>query len=303
MTERHIVVTGGTGFIGRHVVAALAGRGSRITVVARHAPDDLSLGVAFLALDLLETGTAAAIAELEPTHLVHAAWDVTPGKFWHDPGNLDWAAASLRLFRAFAAPGRRAVFVGTCAEYAWTSPVLNELTTPTEPGTLYGVAKHAVHGPIAALAKQAGTSLAWARLFQPYGPHEAPGRLVSGLIRNLLDGRRTATSDGFQQRDFMHVADVGAAIAALLESTTEGPVNIATGTAVPVRAVIERIAALTGRADLVDWGARPTAPGDPLQLGADIARLRDLVGFRPRYDLGSGLAETVAWWRAQPRSG
>jgi nucleoside-diphosphate-sugar epimerase len=72
-------------------------------------------------------------------------------------------------------------------------------------------------------------SLGWGRIFFLYGPGEKPGRLVSGIISNLLAGRRIETTAGTQIRDFTHVADVAGAFAALCDSDVTGPINIASG--------------------------------------------------------------------------
>ncbi len=301
MSAQHVVVTGASGFVGRHVLAALAGSGLRITALSRHPPDWMPAGVAFHGCDLLDPrATSAAMRELAPSHLIHSAWDVTPGVFWGAPANLDWVAASFVLYRAFAdGGGRRAVFVGTCAEYDWSFSHLAESGTPLAPATFYGIAKHALHSVLAPLARQQGISLAWARLFLLYGPYEAPGRLVSGIARDILEGRRVALTEGTQVRDFMHVADVGRALAALLRSDVTGPVNIASGAPVQVRHVAEKIATLAGRPDLLDIGARPMPVQEPLFLTADVTRLREEVGFAPQFDLDTGLADTFAWWRAR----
>jgi len=117
----------------------------------------------------------------------------------------------------------------------------------------------------------------------------------------LLAGRRVAVSAGLQQRDFMHVEDVARAFVALLDGAFQGPVNIASGTAVAVRELVERIGALTGRTALIDVGARLSPPDEPASLSADIAALAEAIGFTPRYELASGLEQTVNWWRDQRR--
>jgi nucleoside-diphosphate-sugar epimerase len=68
---------------------------------------------------------------------------------------------------------------------------------------------------------------------------------------------------------------------------------------VPVREVVERLGALTGRGDLIDFGARPTPANEPSRLVADIGRLTGTVGFKPRFEVADGLAHTVAWWQSQ----
>src|SRR5262245_54511607 len=83
--------------------------------------------------------------------------------------------------------------------------------------------------------RRSGVSPAWARLFFLFGPHEPPGRLVSELAAGLVAGRVTSTSEGRQERDFLHVADAGNALAQLLDGTVTGAVNVASGECVPVR--------------------------------------------------------------------
>jgi nucleoside-diphosphate-sugar epimerase len=140
--------------------------------------------------------------------------------------------------------------------------------------------------------------MAWGRVFFLYGPHEAPGRLVSDVIQSLIERREAHCSDGTQQRDFMHVVDVGRAFAAVLDSDCTGPVNIASGVCVPVRSVVSTIGLLTQASDLIRFGAA-NRPNEPPRLAASIDILHDRLGFRPRYDLESGLANTVDWWRAR----
>jgi nucleoside-diphosphate-sugar epimerase len=212
-----------------------------------------------------------------------------------------WVERSLALLRAFAgAGGRRAVMLGSCAEYDWSAAdgPLQETSSARAPATLYGVAKDALHRVASAYADEQGFELAWGRPFFFYGPREDPRRLVAAVVRALLAGEELDTTSGRQRRDFLHVEDVAGALAALLHSTVLGPVNIASGEAVAVASVIDAIAELLGSPQLIRRGALPERP-EPQLLLADVARLREQVGFRPSFTLSDGLAETVRWWREQ----
>lgn len=291
---KHVLVTGASGFVGRHACDALAARGFTVHRVGRHGPGE--------PVDLLDAAARRRVIEtIQPSHLLHLAWDAEPGRYWTSATNLDWVAASLDLVRLFVAcGGTRLVVAGTCAEYAWGSARFDEETTPCRPATLYGAAKDGTRRILEAYARTVGLSAAWGRLFYLYGPGERPGRLVADATRALLIGKSFPTSPGHQARDFLHVADAADALCALLESPVEGPVNIGSGTARPVRALLDELAGLTGRPDLLAYGARPLDPTEPAVIAAEIRRLRDKVGFRPRLDTQSGLADTVAWWRSQP---
>jgi nucleoside-diphosphate-sugar epimerase len=285
-----ILLTGATGFIGRHVLGRLTGDVHAVTT----RPPPAGEGVTWHRADLLSG--AEIVAAVRPEVLVHLAWYVEPGRYWTAPENIRWVEASLALLRAFAAAGgRRAVIAGTSAEYDWRAPGerCQEETTPLKPATLYGAAKHALHTAAARYAEQAGFELAWGRIFFVYGPGEPDGRLVPSVGRALLAGRPVPTTRGDQVRDFMYVEDAAAAFAALAGGGATGALNIASGDPVRVRDVVEAIARQTGRPDLLRPGALPEREGDPPRLVADVTRLRQEVGIAPRTALREGLARTL----------
>jgi nucleoside-diphosphate-sugar epimerase len=295
-----VLVTGATGFVGRGTLEPMLAAGTEVHAVSsRPAPADAPAGVRWHELDLLAPGSEAAVAALEATHLLHLAWTTEPGRFWTSPQNLDWLAASLRLTRAFAGGGgRRLVMAGTCAEYAWAPDThCVERETPTEPATLYGTAKHALHTTVAAFAAQEGISMAWGRIFFVFGPHEQRGRLASSVAESLLRGETAECSLGYHVRDFLFAPELADAFAALTLSDVQGPVNMASGAPLPVRDLIIAIARATGRPELVALGARPTSANEPARLTADVTRLRDEVGWTPRLSLQEAAERTVAWWR------
>lgn len=298
---KRVLVTGATGFVGAPATSFLFDRGFEVHALGRTPP--LNERIRFQRCDILDIKAArAAVAEVRATHLLHLAWDVTPGRYWEAPENIDWVSASLHLVRAFAkAGGRRAVFAGTCAEYQWGAPRFFETKTPCVPATPYGTAKDTLRRQVEAYSSSAGLSVGWARIFYPFGPGEKPGRLVSDAIGALLRSKPFPTSHGRQLRDYLHVDDVAGAFAALVDSDVRGAVNVGSGRAVAVRTILETIAELIGNADCLRFGERVLPDSEPAIIEADATRLNQEVGFAPEYDLATGLAKTVAWWRCQPR--
>ena len=115
-----VLVTGGTGFIGKHVTAALLDRGCEVRVVGRSkCPAKLDARAEYLSADLIDPQNSMAPLFLQkPDMLVHLAWETRHGHFWQAPENLLWASASLRLLHAFAAQGgKRVICAGSCMEY------------------------------------------------------------------------------------------------------------------------------------------------------------------------------------------
>ena len=295
-----VLLTGATGFVGAHAIAPLLESGHEVHAVGRSGGS--ADGVRWHAVNLLDQDEALSlVSRVRAEGLLHFAWCAEHGRFWTAPENLDWVAATLRLLRGFReVGGLRAVVAGSCAEYRWGPPVLSEAQTPLEPATLYGAAKHATRTVATAYAAESGLELAWGRIFFVYGPGEHPDRLVPSVARALLTGREAAMTDGTQVRDFMHVADVARAFVALLDSSATGALNVASGEPVQLRDLIHHIAAAAGRGELVRFGARARAAGEPDELVADVRRLHEDIGFRPALTLSTGIAETVAWWRRGP---
>ncbi len=299
--SNRVLVTGASGFIGRKVVTALVAAGVDVVAISRNPkPANLADGVAWRVADCLDDSGVATVKEAKAHTLLHLAWTVEPGRFWNAPDNLDWVAATLKLARAFTdAGGRRLIGVGTCFEYdvhGATAP-LRELTDLPCPVTLYGVAKDGTHRMLAAFGKTAGIEVAWARLFHLYGPEEDARRLVASISNSLLKNEPALCSSGRHRRDFMHVEDAGSAIAALALSPVTGPVNIASGEATTIGTIARLLGERAGRPDLVRLGGLNDRPDDPECILADVTRLKQEIGFRRKFTLAEGLADTLGWWQ------
>jgi nucleoside-diphosphate-sugar epimerase len=283
-----VLVTGGRGFIGSHVVAALQGRGIQVT----NLPQSVDYHDGPAVTEVLHTE--------KPSVLIHSAWRLAPGSaYLTDPVNRGEIEASLRLFELASAAGcARIVGLGTCLEYQDSPNPVGE-DAPLEPRTTYAQSKAELFIAAEAWARESGASFAWARLYFPFGPREAPHRLVPTVISGLLHGDRVATTTGRQRRSFLYATDAGDAIAAIAISGVGGAVNVGAEKAVSVRRVVERLGELIGRPDLLDIGAVPDRPGDPAVLWPRVDKLRSAVKWSPARDLDEGLRETISWWRAR----
>jgi nucleoside-diphosphate-sugar epimerase len=281
---KRVLVTGGSGFIGKHTVGHLEQLGYDVHAVGSRDADLLN-----------GTARRELVERVRPTHLLHLAWYVLPGKYWTSFENVRWLQASLDLIVEFArAGGQRIVTAGTCAEYSWQTDngVCREDETPLIPASLYGASKDALRRMQQSLAKELGVTSAWGRIFFPYGPGEPAGRLAPSVIDSVLRGKAAQCSHGRQVRDFMYVDDVARAFATVLDSAFEGAVNIGTGEPVTIADIAREAASAAGQPELLQLGALPARAGEPDVLLADTERLRSL-GFEPRWMLRNAMDATA----------
>jgi nucleoside-diphosphate-sugar epimerase len=296
---KRILVTGATGCIGRHALPRLVAGGWDVHALSSGRATPEVAGVTLHVSVLLPPGAGArAIASIRPEALLHLAWFVAPGRWAVAPANLDWVPASLELVRAFAdAGGQRLVGAGSGLEYDWNYGYCSERRTPCQPHTLYGTCKHALHLMVEDFAARAGLSAAWARIFFLYGPFEHPDRLVAFVIRSLIKGARAPCSHGMQVRDYLFADDVAAALVALVDRPdVRGAINVASGQPITLRSLAGRAGDLLGKRELIDFGAIPAAATDMPLVVADVTRLTSELGWRPAFDLDSGLGRTIEWW-------
>ena len=304
---RHVMVLGGSGFIGKECIKSLLLNEDVIVHgVSRVKPSWASAYLSRLFWHEVNILNAEAIQslilEIRPPYALHLAWYAGHGAVWVTPENLDWTAATLRLCRSFAgAGGKRLVITGTCAEYAGSGKFVENLNSAPE--TLYGKAKNCSRILVEALCKSEEVSFAWPRLFHMYGPNENEKRLISGAICSLLAGNEFPSSDGGQVRDFLHVADVGAVLAAVLLSPLQGVINIGSGQPVTIASLLKRVGECLGRPELVKLNARPRALNDPDTLIPDLTRQTTELQWKPKFDAATGIADTVEWWRATKATG
>jgi nucleoside-diphosphate-sugar epimerase len=238
-----------------------------------------------------------ALLDFRPEACIHLAWYAEPGRYLHAQENSACVGDSLALLSELIQSGcRQVVMAGTCAEYDTNQGYLRE-DTPVGPKTLYAAAKLSCYLMSREMAGQSKTGFAWGRIFYPYGPQEDERRVVPAAICSLLRGCPFPATGGEQVRDYIHVEDVALAFCLLAERGAQGVFNIASGTPVTVRQLLEAIGALTGRGDLLQFGVLPYRDWEPSFICGDNSRLRTL-GWQPSSTLEQGLSETIQWWEA-----
>jgi UDP-glucose 4-epimerase len=298
---RSVLVTGGNGFIGRHVVKRLLKEGHDVTLLQRC--KQIVPGVReLLCIDpLAPEALQRALSGRRFDWVVHlAAYGVAPADREIESMFRINVDLTRRLVEVAAAWRARAIFVaGSGSEYALADvdgPVGED--HPLEAFELYGASKAAGGLCALAIARTTGLPLAVGRMFGVYGPGEAPHRLLASLVRHLRVGRLAPLSDGSQRRDFVYVEDVVDAIMGLLTALENGRmqtvVNIATGRPASVRMFAESVAETLGAPmHLLGFGKVAMRPHEVACFSGDPTRLHALTGWNPQHSLTSGIDHAI----------
>ncbi len=285
-----ILVTGGTGFLGSAFVRSAQAAGHTIAVLSRQLVP-MANGILRLNGSVAEPPWME-IERFAPEACLHAAWIATPGVYLDSPENQNWVAWSDALLVRLAQMGvNHLTVLGTCIEYGITGRPLAETATALNPVSPYARAKCELHRRLQSGVLPTSTSLAWARIFYPYGEGEHPARLASSLVAKLRRGEPVALKTPRSTKDYIHADDVASALLAVVGQRFAGAINVGTGEGVTVEAIAREIGQLVGRPDLITVPENP--PNDPLDfVVADATRLRSL-GWRPQVRLAVGLRRLV----------
>lgn len=293
-----MVVTGSGGFLGRRVVAALAGEGHRVVAVDRvpHTGPGVS-GVTYHQADLADPSSLFPSSTLNhgPFVLVHLAWDMRR--------HLGYAIQAEQVRQCAALldhwTGRgleRVVAMGSAEEYGDAEGLIREDTQPPSALSPYGWAKRAAHDLVRAWGQRNRIPVVWLRPFIIYGPGQKGDMMIPYAVECARAGKTAQFSDGRQQRDLVFVDDVARAIVSAVRADTSGHqvCNLGGGEPVVVAEVLKAIADHFQAGERFQLGARSRRPGEPEVQVADIQQAREVLGWRPSVPWREGIASVCS---------
>jgi nucleoside-diphosphate-sugar epimerase len=304
------LVTGGAGFIGSHIAAALASSGARVRVI-----DDLSTGYRenladIPGVDFVQGSLAdeeSLRKALEDVELVfHEAAIPSVPRSVENPRQTHIASVESTFSLLLASRDRkvrRVVYAASSSAYG-DQPTLPKVETMLpEPRSPYAVAKLVGEHYCQVFTRVYGLETVALRYFNVFGPRQDPSSQYSGVVSRFIsdllgDGQPVIYGDGEQSRDFTYIDNVVDANLKAAESTKAigQVINIANGERISLNQLLAELINLTGRSGVVADCQEPRA-GDVKHSLADITRARTLLGYEPRVNLRDGLQLTIDWWK------
>jgi GDP-L-fucose synthase len=307
LSSKRVLVTGGSGFLGRHVVSALERHGCHDVIVVRKARYDLTS----------EPDVIRLFREVRPHVVVHLAAVVggiganreSPGRFFYQ--NVMMGALTMEQARVAAV--EKFVGVGTICAYPKLAPVPfleRDLWNgyPEETNAPYGIAKKMLLVQGQAYRQEYGFNAIHVLPVNLYGPHDnfdpSSSHVIPALIRKCLEAIDARSDEvvcwgtGNATREFLYVEDCAEAIVLAAEEY-EGlePVNLGAGFEISIRDLAELIAELTQFKGRLTFDR--TKPDGQPRRSLDVTRARSSFGFAATTDFRSGLNRTIEWYQAQ----
>jgi UDP-glucose 4-epimerase len=307
---RHILITGGAGFIGSNLADAFVAGEWRVSIVDNLSTGDrrnLNPNAEFHEVDIRDAAAGDLIRKLKPDVISHHAAQMDVRKSVEDPAaDADVnVVGTLRLLEAAADAGvKRVVFASTGgAIYGEPVDVPQGETHPTAPLSPYGCAKLAVEHYLHYFRVVRGLSSVALRYANVYGPRQnAHGEagVVAIFAKRVLNGQTvTINGSGEQTRDFVYVGDVVAANLAASESEWQGEYNVGTGVETSINALYQTLAAVAGLPAPAEFA--PAKAGEQMRSVLDGRRIRALAALPEPVRLREGLRTTFDWFQESSR--
>jgi UDP-glucose 4-epimerase len=317
MFDKPVLVTGGAGFIGSHLVEALANARERIVVFDNFTTGTKgNLAGASARVDVVEgdvrdlDSLRGVMEGVDVVFHLAAVSAVAPSV--KDPltTNAVNVTGTLNVLIAARDAGvRRVVFASSAAVYGSDPAVPTAETVPFAPLSPYAASKATGELYCRVFAKLYGVEAVALRLFNVYGPRQNPASEDSGVVTRFLSRLAGGQppiidGDGEQSRDLVYVGDVvGAFLRSCEASAASGEVfNIGSGRSTTINELAETLAGIAAPGQVLRPIHRPERVGDVRHSCADISKARQLLGYAPAVALADGLARTLAWWRESGQS-
>ena len=307
LSKKKILVTGGSGFIGSHLVRRLVSYGAEVAITTKYnsAVDNIRVvdlwdDLRIIEVDFRNLDSSLQIKDFKPDVIFHlAAYNHGGDSFIHQAEAMDSnAKGTVNLLQAYDGY-ERFVYMSTSEVYGFQQEVPFVETMRPSPISPYSIGKYSGELFAQMLMGQMAMPITVVRPFNAFGPYQSTRAVIAEMILTCLAGNEIKSTQGKQTREFNFVHNLvdGIVLAASTQEAIGKVLNLGSGREIAIRDLIQMIHRETGSSSELKIGALEDRPTEIWRMCADSTKARDILGWEPRIEFEEGLRSTIEWYR------
>lgn len=295
-----IFITGGTGFIGKHLINKLKKTEHELmllTIEKEKFPSFYPRNLQTISGNLAEVNKwKKFLHNFNPDTVIHMAWENIPDYSWENSmKNLTYGLDFFKILKNTDC--KKIIVTGSCWEYGEKKGCLSEKKIPKSSNP-FTAAKNCLNVMGSSLAKESGINFIWTRLFYVYGPFQRSYSLLPHVINNISNGEKPDIKTPDSRNDFIYIEDAVKALKMISEKCEKSEIfNIGSGKPTKVGDIVEIIS----KKNLYNYNIPVKTNNPDIDFWADISKIKRIIGWKPETTLEEGIDKTVKFFQPQKK--
>jgi UDP-glucose 4-epimerase len=302
--NKNVLITGVSGFIGSYLLKEIIERNiNKVAILLRSESDTYRVAKYLKKCKIFywngeySIELSNQIRRFLPDAWVHLAWKGVENDYTNDISQITYNIKQLNasLLLAKESGCKQYIGIGSQAEYGVKHKIITE-TDSTEPITVYGKAKLASRWISDAFCTANNMKWSWLRIFSTYGPLDNVSWFIPYLIKTFINSEIPDTTLCKQNWDYLYVEDAAKAILSVIDREAIGIYNVASGKALLLKDIAERIKNKINPDLVINYGAKKYTENQIMHLEGNISKINQITGWKPQIEINKGLDKTIEYF-------